>query len=134
VCILIAGADGEIDKKEIRGAIEYAELKKQKSLSSVSVLFREVTKDFEDKVRVALQQYPYESTQRTPLIVDDLSQLNQLWHKLDPEFSREYYNSLLSISEKIASSSGGMLGIKSIGAEEARYVKLPMIKNPAGHI
>jgi hypothetical protein len=132
VCILIAGADGRIDKKEIRGAIEFAEMKQQTSLSSVSVLFHEVAKDFEDKVKILIQQYPYELTQRNPLIVEDLAGLNQIWPKIDPNFARELYLSLLRIAEKIASSSGGLLGYKTIGNEEAKFIKLPMIKNPSG--
>jgi hypothetical protein len=35
------------------------------------------------------------------------------------------------LAQEVASSSGGLLGIKSIGSEEARLVKLTMIKNPA---
>jgi hypothetical protein len=132
VCILIAGADGTIDKKEIKGAIQFAEMKQQKSVSSVAALFHEVAKDFEDKVKVLMQQYPYELTQRNPLIIDELSELNRIWPKVDSAFAREFYTSLLNIAEKIASSSGGLLGIKSIGSEEAKYVKLPMIKNPSG--
>lgn len=133
VCILIGGADGHIDNKEIEGAIKFAESKRQSSLSSVSLIFKEISKDFEDKLKVVLQHYPYEATQRTPLIVEELSALNSLWPKLDVEFSKEFYSSLLSIAEKIASSSGGILGYKSIGSEEAKYMHLPMIKNPAKH-
>lgn len=132
VCILIAGADGTIDKKEIKGAVQFAEMKQQKSLSSVSILFHEVAKDFEDKIKVLLQQYPYELTQRNPLIIEDLAALNHIWPKIDPAFAREFYLSLLSIAEKIATSSGGLLGYKAIGLEEAKYLKLPMIKNPSG--
>jgi hypothetical protein len=82
---------------------------------------------------VVLQHYPYEQTQRAPLIIEELSALNSLWPKLEVEFSKEFYASLLSIGEKIASSSGGILGYKSIGSEEAKYMNLPMIKNPAKH-
>lgn len=132
VCILIAGADGTIDKREIKGAIQFAETKQQKSLSSVSAIFKEVAKDFEDKLNIIFQQYPYELTQRNPMIIEELAGLNQIWPKVDAAFAREFYLSLISIGEKIASSSGGVLGYKSIGSEEAKYLKLPMIKNPSG--
>jgi len=132
VCILIAGADGRIDKKEIQGAMKFAEMKQQKTLSSVSLIFSEVGKDFEDKLNVIIQQYPYELTQRNPIIVEELASLNRIWPKVDPSFAREFYMSLISIAEKIASSSGGLLGYKTIDSEEARYIKLPMIKNPSG--
>jgi hypothetical protein len=132
VCILIAGADGKIDKKEIKQAMSFAEKKHRRSLSSVSVLFKEISTDFEDKLKSLIQSYPYEATQRNPLIVEELGSINQILRKLNPSFSQEYYNTLLSIAESIATSSGGLLGYNSIGSEEARYIRLSMIKDPAG--
>ena len=130
VCILIAGADGDIDRKEIREAISVASKNKESS-GILSDYFREVANDFEDKLKVLIQSYPYESTQRDPIITEDISRINRLWAKLDPEFSVNLYRMLLDLSEKIASSSGGWLGIKSVGSQEARYVKLPMIQDPS---
>jgi hypothetical protein len=132
VCILIAGADGKIDKKEIKQALNFAEKRQRKSMSSVSVLFKEISKDFEDKLKSLIQSYPYETTQRNPLIVEELAGLNQIWKKIDPSFAHEFYETLLSIAESIATSSGGLLGYNSVGSEEARFIKLSMIKNPSG--
>ena len=132
VCILIAGADGKIDRKEIKEALSFAEKKQRISVSSVSVLFKEISKDFEDKLKSLIQSYPYETTQRNPIIVEELAGLNEIWRKVDPSFALEFYKTLLSISESIANSSGGLLGYKSVGSEEARYLKLTMIKDPSG--
>jgi hypothetical protein len=131
VCILIAGADGTIDKKEIKGAIQFAEKKHRRSLSSVATLFKEIGTDFEDKLKILVQSYPFESTQRNPLVIEELSELNELWLKLERSFTVEYYQTLRDIAEKIASSSGGLLGYKSVGAEEAKYMTLPMVKDPS---
>lgn len=131
VCILIAGADGKIDRKEIKEAIRLAEKRKNRSVSTVSDVFHEVAQDFEDKIKILLQNYPYEFTQRNPLIADELAQLNSVWPKIDRAFAEEYYNTLLGLAEKIAGSSGGLLGYNTIADEEARYIKLNMIKNPA---
>ncbi len=129
VCILIAGADGNIDKKEIKGAISIAE-KKHKKAGVLSAFFKELSQDFEDKLKILIQSYPYESTQRNPLIVAELTELNSLWPRLPKTFVSEYYQSLRDIAEGIASSSGGVLGLKSIDAEEAKYIQLSMIRNP----
>jgi hypothetical protein len=129
VCILIAGADGDIDRKEIKKAINVAQ-KNQTGADSVSVLFKEVAQDFEDKLKVLIQAYPYEATQRTPLIVEELTALNQLWPKLPAPFAKGFYEVLLTLAQEVARSSGGLLGMKSVGSEEARLVKLSMIKNP----
>jgi len=129
VCILIAGADGTIDKKEIREAISFAQ-KQTKSQSLLAGYFGEVSQDFEDKLKILIQGYPYESTQRNPLIIQELQDLNNVLPKLSKTFALALYNILKSIAEKIATSSGGLLGLKSIGNEEARLINLPMINNP----
>jgi hypothetical protein len=130
VCILIAGADGTIDRNEIKEAISLAQ-KQRKGQSVLSQYFRELAEDFEDKIKILIQAYPYESTQRNPLIIDELSRLNTLWKRLDKNFSIALYEMLLTLAGKIASSSGGLLGIKTVGEEEAKYLDLPMVKDPA---
>jgi len=129
VCILIAGADGDIDRREIKRAINIVQ-KKQRGSDSVSVLFKEIAQDFEDKLKVLEQSYPYEATQRTPLLIEELSSLNSLWLRFSQGFAKGYYDILIMLAQEVAASSGGLLGMKSIGAEEAKLVKLTMIKNP----
>lgn len=130
VCILIAGADGTIDKKEIKEALAIAQ-KNEKTRGILAGYFKELSQDFEDKLKITIQAYPYESTQRAPLIIEELAEISSLWSKLDKSFAKCFYDALRDIAEKIASSSGGLLGLKSVGSEEARYIKLPMITDPA---
>ena len=130
VCILIAGADGTIDNKEIKEALAIAQ-KNKKTRGVLAGYFKELSQDFEDKLKITIQAYPYESTQRAPLIVDELAGINMLWPKVDPTFAKCFYDTLKDIAEKIASSSGGLLGIKKVGSEEAKYIKLAMITDPA---
>ena len=131
VCILIAGADGDIDRNEIREAIALAKKKQKNATDGLMELYREVSEDFEDKLKVLLQSYPVEVTQRNPLLVEELTQLNLILPKLKQSLAVSYYESICDLALKIAKSSGGWFGMKSIGEAEARYVKLPMIKNPA---
>src|SRR6478609_1193161 len=130
VCILIAGADGNIDRKEIKQAISVAQ-KQKKGSASLAGYFDVLSEDFEDKIKVLIQSFPYESTQRTPLVIEELAQVNALWAKVDPAFALDFYETLLVLAEKIATSSGGLWGIKTVGAEEAKYMKLPMLMNPS---
>jgi hypothetical protein len=76
------------------------------------------------------QGYPYEATQRTPLLTEELSGLNSLWTRVPQAFAKGYYEILLMLAQEVAASSGGLLGIRKIGLEEAKLVKLTMIKNP----
>ncbi len=130
VCILIAGADGNIDRKEIKEAIAVAQ-KQKKSKTSLSAYFKELSQDFEDKIKILIQSFPYESTQRTPLVIEELAKINTLWNKIDTTFSADFYEMLLVLAEKIATSSGGLWGLKSVGTEEAKYMKLPMLTDPS---
>lgn len=130
VCILIAGADGTIDRREIKEAISVAR-KSVKKEESMTNYFTELFQDFEDKLKMLIQEYPYEVTQRNPLLVDELSELNDLFPKLDKKFAVQFYNTLLSLAENVASSSGGVLGIRSVGQEESKFVKLNMITDPS---
>jgi hypothetical protein len=130
VCILIAGADGNIDKKEIREAITFAQ-KRKDSKNELAFYFREVSQDFEDKIKIMIQSYPFQPDQRAPIITRELSQLNNILKKIDNTFAVSFYKMLKDIAEKIAASSGGLLGIKTVGEQEAQFLKLSMIENPA---
>ncbi|MEQ8364375.1 MAG: hypothetical protein RIF39_14750 [Cyclobacteriaceae bacterium] len=130
-CILIAGADDHIDNKEIKGSIELAKNKhKDTKGSPLAKFYLMVVEDFEDKLKVVLQSYPFDSAKRNKLITNELAGLNELLPKLDSNFALEYYKSLKDIAMGTAESSGGLLGIKSVGDEEARVVDLPMVKDP----
>jgi len=131
VCILIAGADGNIDQSEIRKAISFATKKQRAGKSTLLEFYNEVGSDFEDKLKIVIQGFPVKEKERTPKIVTELSHLNDILLKLDKGFSIEFYKSLKEIGLEIAKSSGGVLGLKSVGEEEAQYLTLSMIKDPS---
>lgn len=128
-CILIAGADGKIDRKEIQKAIQVAKKTASKSKHLLE-FYKSVETDFEDKLKVVLQTLPLEVDDRNKLITQELSSLNAIFPKLVKSFAAEFYQSLLNLATKIAASSGGVLGINAIGEEEALLVGLSMIKKP----
>jgi len=132
VSILIAGADGKIDRNEIKGAIG-ATKKKAKGKSSLKAYYENVSEDFEDKLKVLIQSYPSSPEQRGIQISDELAGLNDVFSKIQGTLSVEIYESLKSLALNIAQSSGGLFGLKSIGPEEERYVDLKMIKPPAAN-
>jgi len=131
VCILIAGADGRIDQKEIRKAINLASKRYLPGKSRLVEFYREVAGDFEDKLKILIQGFPVKEKDRAPRVIAELTQLNDILTKLDKQFSIEFYMSLKKIAVEIAKSSGGVLGMKKVGQEEARYLSLVMIKDPS---
>jgi hypothetical protein len=130
VSILIAGADGKIDNKEVNRAISLTEAKQKRTRSSLMAFYTEVGTDFEDKIRIVIQSLPTKVDKRTTEISKLLSQLESILKKLNKQIAIEFYNSLREIATEIAESSGGVLGLKTIGDEEALLVNLPMIKDP----
>lgn len=93
--------------------------------------YTEVGTDFEDKIRIVIQSLPSKVDKRTAEISALLSQLEGIFRKLNNQVAKEFYNCLREIATEIAESSGGLLGMKKIGDEEALLVNLPMIKDPA---
>jgi hypothetical protein len=131
VCILIAGADDHIDNKEIKGAITLTEKKQKRSKSHLLSFYRELGADFEDKLKIVIQGFPINVEERSPLLVEELARLNSIFKKIDHNFVTEFYGSLREIAAAIAKSSGGLLGLNKVDDDEAKYVKLSMVKNPA---
>jgi len=131
VCLLIAGADGKVDRKEMKGAMALSRKKTGRGKGQLFEFYGIVTQDFEDKLKIVMQSLPVDVRERTREIVRELTSLNIILPKVDKAFGNEFHVSLKYIAAKIAESSGGLLGIKSVGEDEERYMNLPMIKAPA---
>ena len=131
VCILIAGADDHIDNREIKKALALTEKKQNRAKSHLLDFYKEVGEDFEDKLKIVIQGFPVQEEARTPLLKQSLTQLNPILKKIDRNFANEFYKSLLEIASEIAKSSGGLLGLNSVGDEEAEHMGLSMLKDPA---
>jgi len=131
VSILIAGADGRIDQSEISKAISLASKKYVRGKSRLAEFYDEVGSDFEDKLKIVIQGFPVKEKERTPKVVAELAEVNPILKKLDRQFSVELYKSLKEIALEVANSSGGVLGMKKVGQEEARYLALDMINDPS---
>lgn len=131
VSILIAGADNEIDNSEIKKAVDISRSKQTRARKSLLDFYVKVGENFENKLKIMIQQYPLSSEQRNPLIIDELEKVNNILPKLDKQFAIEFYESVRDIAKKIAEASGGVFGYMTIGYEESKLIELKMIKNPS---
>ena len=127
VCILMAGADGKIDDRELDKAVQLAR-QPHWVRPVLSGYFQEVSQDFEDKLKILIQSYPFVKDKRNKLIIEELSRVSALWTRLDPDFSAAYYDMLKYLAHNIASSSGRFWA--RINSDEAALVDLPMITRP----
>ena len=131
VSILIAGADNEIDNSEIKKAVDISKSKQLRARKSLLDYYSEVSDNFEDKLKVMIQQFPVSAEERNPMIIDQLEKVNDILPKLDNQFAVEFYESVKDIAKKIAEASGGVLGYMAIGYEESKLIGLKMINDPA---
>lgn len=130
VCMLVAGADGKIDSKETNKAIAVTR-RKAKSSNVLWQYFSVASEDFEEKLRILLKDYPEDPTSRNEILVEELTQLNDVLPRVATSFQKLFYSLLIELAREVATSSGGLLGYKAIDKEEAKYIGLSMINPPS---
>ena len=132
VTILIAGAEGKIDEKEIDWGkyVVHFRVSEYES-SSMMRVYKEVDKVFDDSVKQFMDGLPKDTDERSAVITGKLSGLNDIFKKVDKTFAKEFYDSLRSLAKQVAKSSGGIWGYGSISPQEQKYLELEMIEAPA---
>ncbi len=131
VAILIAGADGNIDKAEKTRAIEVAKNKQSRAREQLAEYYKLVGECFEDNFYKLIDALPSGTEERTQVVSIELRKLNFILPKTDKNFSIKLYASLKDLAKRIAEASGGVLGYLSVSYEEAKLLELRMINDPA---
>lgn len=131
VAVLIAGADDDIDKHEVKAAIDFAQASKKTIGEPLIQFFEEVAKNFEDVQLGYINDLPNGLEVRQNAISSYLRQLNGIFPKIDKEVSIKVYQFLLDLAKAVAQASGGVLGFQKVSKEEAEFMSLDMIKDPS---
>ena len=131
VTLLIAGAEGNIDQKEIDWGSKIAHFRANNH-SMLQNYYQEADKNFNATLKELIEKMPPDVSERNNKINQELSKLNNIFPKLDASFSKEIYKSLLSLSRHVAEASGGIWGYGSISPEEKKLMNLEFI-NPPGN-
>lgn len=131
VAILIAGADGTIDKTEKKQAIDVARSKQSRARDQLAEYYKIVGEKFEENFYSLLDALPAGTEERTQAVSIELRKLNFILPKIDKNFGIKLYSSLKDLAKKIAEASGGVLGYLSVSYEEAKLMELRMIKEPS---
>lgn len=131
VAVLIAGADGDIDNREVSRANNLANDKLKNARKDLIPYFTEANENFEDKLKMAIANLPSGTEERQKLLVSKLKESNESFNKLPKKYAIALYASLKEIAKKIAEASGGVFGYMSIDFEESRLIELKMIKDPS---
>ncbi|WP_258104603.1 hypothetical protein [Marinoscillum sp. MHG1-6] len=131
VSILIAGADGNIDKSETKEAVDIARSKQSRAREQLVEFYKAVGEDFEGKFTALVSELPSGVEERNKAITAELRKLNFILPKIDKSFGVALYASLKDLAKKIAEASGGLLGYLSVSYEESKLMELRMINDPA---
>lgn len=131
VAILIAGADGNIDKSERKEAIEVARSKQSRAREQLVEFYKKVSENFEIEFNRLMDELPKDHKEREKIISGELRKLNFIFPKIDKNFGVKLYASLKELAKKIAEASGGVLGYLSVSYEESKLMDLKMIKYPS---
>ncbi len=130
VTILIAGADGEIDKKEKEKATRIQKVRTYDASKELLPYYKEVGKTFNERLNDLLAELPAGLDERQQEISNRLAKLNGVFTKIDAFYAKSFYESIRSFAEHVAKSSGGILGFLSVSRAEEDWVRLPMIDEP----
>lgn len=133
IAILIAGADDDIDKKEIDYSSKIAHYRAANNESVLQGYYSEVDKFIGDAIPQQISTLPTELNNRQQILIEELKKVNEVLPKLDKSYAEELYQSWLSFAKSVAQSSGGLWGYASITPDEERLLGLSMINNPAGN-
>jgi hypothetical protein len=128
ITILVAGADGKIDQKELEWARKLTEVRSYDYNSKLKLYFQEVGKQFEESLNKFNDSLPSDTAARTAAISDELAKLNPIMRRMDIFDAAIYYKNFLSFAEHVAKASGGILRFMSIGKEEKEVIGLPMLE------
>jgi len=131
IAVLIAGADNNIDEKEIDYSEKIAHYRALNEESPVHDYYAEVDKFIADSIAQHIRTLPKDLIERQTIISEELSKVSAVLQKLDKSFAVELYNSYLTFAKSVAKSSGGLWGYASITPEEERLLGLNMINDPS---
>jgi hypothetical protein len=127
ITILISGADGKIDKREIVGAEKIVKIRSYAGDERLHGFHEEVNQEFHEKVEQLIAELPTEVKQRSAVISEKLTLLNPILASLDPAIGSYLYKSYLSFAKRVAKSAGGILSFFAIGPEEKKWMALTML-------
>ncbi len=127
ITLLIAGADGKIDKEELEGSEKITRIRGFSGHEVMQEFYDKVGEDYSERLARWLKVVPTDTAERTADLSSRIEKLNPILAKLDQEWGARMYESLTSFAKHVAKASGGFLGFGSVSKEEAALMDLPML-------
>jgi len=127
IAVLIAGAEGKIDNKELAWAEKIVQIRSFSGDERLYHLHEEITKELPGKIREVVSSLSGDQASRNKMLSTEIEKLNPILANLDPFMGNYMYRGFLSFAERIAKASGGFLSFFSVSPEEKKWIKLPML-------
>ena len=128
ITVLIAGADGTIDRKEKEWAEKVTNIRSYSLPDGLKEFYLQVGEDFQQKLDTYVDKYSGDVEERNSNIARVLAKLNTVFPKIeDREVAIALYESLVSFARHVARASGGFLSWGSIDVHEKKLMSLDMI-------
>ncbi|MBK9981332.1 MAG: hypothetical protein IPP15_02720 [Saprospiraceae bacterium] len=127
ITILIAGADGKIDEKEITWAEKIAHIRTFAGDERLKAFHEAVDQNLHSRIETLISELPKDVSSRSKMISEKLAQLNPVLSSLDSYIGAYLYKGFLTFAERVAKSSGGFLSFFTISPEERKWIGLPML-------
>ncbi|MDX2248513.1 MAG: hypothetical protein SF052_17140 [Bacteroidia bacterium] len=125
ITVLIAGADDNISKKEKDWAAKLVHYRTFTAEPQLQNYYEAVKEGFNVELDTLVESWNSESEEA---IATQLSGVNAILPKIDPEYASMLKESWRSLAHKVAGASGGLLGFGSMDEAEKKLVSLPMIQ------
>ncbi len=128
IAILVAGADGDIDKHEMAAATKAAHVRAyHEDNELLHPYYQMIDGMVEDRTASYLQLLSTDREERKEQIVGELTKLNAVLAQLELQYGAALYDSFCSFAKYVAEASGGFLNYLAIGPKEHKVYKLPML-------
>jgi len=127
IAVLIAGADGKMDHKELAFSEKIVQIRSFSGDERLFHLHDEITKELPGKIKEVMSSMSQDLATRNQVLSAEIEKLNPILASLDPFMGNYMYRGYVSFAERIAKSSGGFLSFFSVGPEEKKWIKLPML-------
>lgn len=127
ITLLIAGADGKIEKAELEGSEKITRIRGFSGGEVMQAFYDKVGEDYSERLQRWLKVVSKDTAERTADLSARLEKLNPILAKLDPQWGAAMYDSFTSFAKHVAKASGGFLGMGSINKDEAELIDLPML-------
>lgn len=129
ITVLIAGADGSIDRKEKEWAEKVTNIRSYSLPQGLKDFYLEVGEDFQARLDTFIDRFSGEVETRNREISLELAKLNQIFPKIqDRESAVALYESFISFARHVARASGGFLSWGTINVHEKKLMPLDMIQ------